>query len=234
MEVKKNSKQQVEKNSGLYFLIGLSAVLALVYFTIEWKTFYSNDAEIAMLNISDELIEEVPMTKQELPKPEKPKIKTPEIIEVVDDEEDLEESVIESSETDQNQEIADIGDIEVAADDEPEEVPFSVIEDVPVFPGCENAEDQRQCFQEMMQKHVRKNFKYPELAQEMGLQGRVSVLFVIQKDGTIGNVRMRGPHKSLEKEASRIISKLPRMTPGKQRGNPVKVPFAIPIVFKLQ
>ena len=234
MEVKKNSKQQVEKNSGLYFLIGLSAVLALVYFTIEWKTFYSNDAEIAMLNISDELIEEVPMTKQELPKPEKPKIKTPEIIEVVDDEEDLEVSVIESSETDQNQEIADIGDIEVAADDEPEEVPFSVIEDVPVFPGCENAEDQRQCFQEMMQKHVRKNFKYPELAQEMGLQGRVSVLFVIQKDGTIGNVRMRGPHKSLEKEASRIISKLPRMTPGKQRGNPVKVPFAIPIVFKLQ
>ncbi|MEO1548792.1 MAG: energy transducer TonB, partial [Bacteroidota bacterium] len=135
---------------------------------------------------------------------------------------------------DQNQEIADIGDIEVAADDEHEEVPFSVIEDVPVFPGCENAEDQRQCFQEMMQKHVRKNFKYPELAQEMGLQGRVSVLFVIQKDGTIGNVRMRGPHKSLEKEASRIISKLPRMTPGKQRGNPVKVPFAIPIVFKLQ
>ena len=234
MEVKKNSRQHVEKNSGLYFLIGLSAVLALVYFTIEWKTFYSNDAEIAMLNISDELIEEVPMTKQELPKPEKPKIKTPEIIEVVDDEEDLEESVIESSETDQNQEIADIGDIEVAADDEPEEVPFSVIEDVPVFPGCENAEDQRQCFQEMMQKHVRKNFKYPELAQEMGLQGRVSVLFVIQKDGTIGNVRMRGPHKSLEKEASRIISKLPRMTPGKQRGNPVKVPFAIPIVFKLQ
>jgi len=234
MEVKKNSKQQVEKNSGLYFLIGLSAVLALVYFTIEWKTFYSNDAEIAMLNISDELIEEVPMTKQELPKPEKPKIKTPEIIEVVDDEEDLEESVIESSETDQNQEIADIGDIEVAADDEPEEVPFSVIEDVPVFPGCENWKDQRQCFQEMMQKHVRKNFKYPELAQEMGLQGRVSVLFVIQKDGTIGNVRMRGPHKSLEKEASRIISKLPRMTPGKQRGNPVKVPFAIPIVFKLQ
>ncbi|MEL7271529.1 MAG: energy transducer TonB, partial [Bacteroidota bacterium] len=211
-----------------------SAVLALVYFTIEWKTFYSNDAEIAMLNISDELIEEVPMTKQELPKPEKPKIKTPEIIEVIEDDDDLEESVIESSETDQNQEIADVGDIEVATDDEPEIIPFSVIEDVPVFPGCENAKDQRQCFQEMMQKHVRKNFKYPELAQEMGLQGRVSVLFVIQKDGTIGNVRMRGPHKSLEKEASRIISKLPRMTPGKQRGNPVKVPFAIPIVFKLQ
>ncbi|MEL6975034.1 MAG: energy transducer TonB, partial [Bacteroidota bacterium] len=65
MEVKKNSKHQVEKNSGLYFLIGLSAVLALVYFTIEWKTFYASDAEIAMLNISDELIEEVPMTKQE-------------------------------------------------------------------------------------------------------------------------------------------------------------------------
>ncbi|MEL6975035.1 MAG: energy transducer TonB, partial [Bacteroidota bacterium] len=171
---------------------------------------------------------------QELPQPEKPKIKTPEIIEVVEDDDELEESVIESDEVNQDTEIADVGDIEVATYDEPEEVPFSVIEDVPVFPGCENAKDQRQCFQEMMQKHVRKNFKYPELAQEMGLQGRVSVLFVIQKDGTIGNVRMRGPHKSLEKEASRIISKLPRMTPGKQRGNLVKVPFAIPIVFKLQ
>ncbi|MEO1484343.1 MAG: energy transducer TonB [Bacteroidota bacterium] len=234
MEVKKNSKQQVEKNSGLYFLIGLSAVLALVYFTIEWKTYYSKNQEIAMLSVIEELNDSIPITKHKLPDPPKPKIKTPEIIEVIDDEEDLEESVIESDEVNQDTEIADVGDIEVATDDEPEIIPFSVIEDVPVFPGCENAKDQRQCFQEMMQKHVRKNFKYPELAQEIGLQGRVSVLFVIQKDGTIGNVRMRGPHKSLEKEASRIISMLPRMTPGKQRGNPVKVPFAIPIVFKLQ
>ena len=68
----------------------------------------------------------------------------------------------------------------------------------------------------------------------MGLQGRVNVVFTIEKDGSIGNVRMRGPHEVLEGEAARIISKLPKMTPGKQRGTPVKVPFAIPITFKLQ
>ncbi|MGB3149930.1 MAG: energy transducer TonB, partial [Maribacter sp.] len=79
-----------------------------------------------------------------------------------------------------------------------------------------------------------KNFRYPEIAQEMGVQGRVSVMFVIQKDGSIGNVRMRGPDKNLEKEAERIIGKLPKMTPGKQRGRAVRVPFSIPITFKLQ
>jgi len=86
----------------------------------------------------------------------------------------------------------------------------------------------------MMQKHIGKNFRYPEIAQEMGIQGRVSVMFTIQKDGSIGNVRMRGPDKSLEAEAARIIGKLPKMTPGKQRGRPVRVPFSIPITFKLQ
>jgi len=85
-----------------------------------------------------------------------------------------------------------------------------------------------------MQKHIRKNFRYPEIAQEMGVQGRVSVVFVIQRDGSIGNIRMRGPDKNLEAEALRIIKKLPKMTPGKQRGRAVKVPFSIPITFKLQ
>ena len=86
----------------------------------------------------------------------------------------------------------------------------------------------------MIQKHIGKNFRYPEIAQEMGVQGRVSVMFVIQKDGSIGNVRMRGPDKNLEAEAARIINKLPKMTPGKQRGRAVRVPFSIPINFKLQ
>ena len=135
---------------------------------------------------------------------------------------------------DQDTEMAEVENIEVATIDEPEEIPFSVIEDVPVFPGGKGASDKRACFQEKMQKHIRKNFRYPELAQEMGLQGRVNVGFTIQKDGQIGEIWMRGPHKLLEGEAQRIISRLPKMTPGKQRGTAVKVPFAIPITFKLQ
>ena len=90
------------------------------------------------------------------------------------------------------------------------------------------------CFQKEIQKHINKNFRYPEIAQEMGIQGRVFVQFTIQRDGSISGIRTRGPDKNLEKEANRIISKLPRMTPGKQRGRPVRVPFSIPITFKLQ
>ena len=104
------------------------------------------------------------------------------------------------------------------------------------FPGCEKVDksQRRDCFQEQMNKHIRKNFRYPEIAQEMGIQGRVYVNFIIAKDGQITNIRMRGPDKNLEKEAQRIISKLPSMTPGKQRGRPVRVPFSIPITFRLQ
>lgn len=83
-------------------------------------------------------------------------------------------------------------------------------------------------------KHIRKNFRYPDIAQEMGIQGRVYVNFIISKDGTITNIRMRGPDKNLENEAARIIGRLPQMTPGRQRGRPVRVPFSIPITFRLQ
>lgn len=235
MELKKNPKLELKKNSTLYFLIGLTAILLFAYVAIEWKTYYPTfDDDFARLTPDEELNEVVPITFH-TPPPPPPKIQVPPIIEVVDNDDDIVETVIESNEIDQDTEIAKVDEINFIAPptiDEP--IPFAVIEDVPVFPGCENANDKRVCFQEMMQKHVRKNFRYPEIAQEMGLQGRVNIIFTIQKDGSIDDVRMRGPHETLEKEAARIISKLPKMTPGKQRGTPVKVPFSIPITFKLQ
>ncbi|MEL0072861.1 MAG: energy transducer TonB [Flavobacteriaceae bacterium] len=87
---------------------------------------------------------------------------------------------------------------------------------------------------EQINKHVKKHFRYPEIAQEMGIQGRVLTTFIIDKDGTINNIQMRGPDKNLEVEVKRIISLLPQMIPGKQRGRPVRVPFSIPITFRLQ
>ena len=151
-----------------------------------------------------------------------------------EDEEEVEETVIESTETDQDEII--IEEIEVEDEFEDIDVPFAVIEDVPIFPGCESvAKSQRRaCFQEQMNKHIRKNFRYPDIAQEMGIQGRVYVNFIIAKDGSITNIRMRGPDKNLENEAARIIGRLPKMTPGKQRGRAVRVPFSIPITFRLQ
>ena len=116
------------------------------------------------------------------------------------------------------------------------DVPFAIIEDVPLFPGCENVKksERRKCFQDKIQRHIAKNFRYPEIAQEMGIQGRVHVQFIISKDGSITGIQSRGPDKNLEKEANRIISKLPKMIPGKQRGRAVRVPFSIPINFRLQ
>jgi len=113
------------------------------------------------------------------------------------------------------------------------EIPFGVIAEVPIFPGCENAEDKRACFQEKIQAHIRKNFHYPEAAQEQGIQGRVSAIFIIDVEGNVVDIKMRGPHELLEKETERILAKLPQMKPGKHEGEVVNVPFSIPITFKL-
>ncbi len=234
MEQKKNPKADLNRSSGLFFITGLVLVMALAYVALEWKT-YENKTEIDIaLNAQDDLTEEVPFIQPIAPPPPPPPAPIiPDEIEIIDDEDDIIETLIDDTDTNIDEEVS-YEDIVVEDIVEDVPVPFEVIEDVPVFPGCEDAADKKSCFKAMMKKHIKKNFRYPEVEQELGIQGRVSVLFVIQKDGSIGNIRMRGPNKNLEKEAGRIIKKLPRMTPGKQRGKEVKVPFSIPITFKLQ
>ena len=233
MEPKKNPKSDVSRNSALYFAVGLALMLALTYMTINYKTYEKSDIAIDTLNLDDELDEEIPITEQIKTPPPPPPPPAPEIIEVVEDEEEIEETIIESTETDQEEIVEEV---EVVEEEIDMDVPFAIIEDVPLFPGCERVpkSERRKCFQTQIQKHIAKNFRYPEIAQEMGIQGRVFVQFTIGKDGSISGIRTRGPDKNLEKEANRIISRLPRMTPGKQRGRPVRVPFSIPITFKLQ
>ena len=230
---KKNENVDLSKNSSLYFVIGLSSILLLTWIASEWKTYDRSGYGYEALNVDDDDDEDVPITEQIKVPPPPPPPPAPEIIEVVEDEEEVEETVIESTETDQ-EEIVEIVEVEEEFDDV--DVPFAVIEDVPIYPGCEKVakSKRRQCFQEQINKHIRRNFRYPEIAQEMGIQGRVYVNFIISKNGSITNIRMRGPDKNLEKEAARIIGKLPKMTPGKQRGRPVRVPFSIPITFRLQ
>ena len=237
MQPKKNLKADLTKNSSLYFIIGLTSVLFFTWQAIEWKTYDRSGYGYEALDVDDDDDEDIPITEQLKvpPPPPPPPPPAPEIIEVVEDEEEVEETVIESTETDQ-EEIVEVEEVEIEDDFEDVDVPFAVIEDVPIYPGCENVakSQRRDCFQEQINKHIRKNFRYPEIAQEMGIQGRVYVNFIISKDGSITNIRMRGPDKNLEKEAARIIGKLPTMTPGKQRGRPVRVPFSIPITFRLQ
>ena len=233
---KKNPTVDLRKNSTTYFLIGLVLTLFLTWRLIELKT-YESEIELDRLDVTIDEEEDIPIIDMKItpPPPPPPPPVAPQVIEVVEDEEEVEETVIESTETDQDQ-IVEVDRVEIEDDFEDVDVPFAVIEDVPIFPGCEGVSKskRRECFQEKINKHIRKNFRYPEIAQEMGIQGRVYVNFIISKDGSITDIRMRGPDKNLEKEAARIIGRLPTMTPGKQRGRPVRVPFSIPITFRLQ
>ncbi len=112
---------------------------------------------------------------------------------------------------------------------------LAAVEEVPIFPGCEKVaeEDRLACFNRKMRKHIVKNFRYPEMAQEMGVEGKVNVFFKIDVDGRITNFQMRGTSPVFEKEAARIIGRLPRMQPGRHNGKPARVGFSIPINFQL-
>lgn len=233
MEPKKNPQKDLNKKSSMYFVFGLLLVLAMVFVALEWKTFDSEIDYVYSMNTPENVIEEEPVKDFRV---EEPKVKQvlPQEIKIEENDTEVEETDIIAIEVDTDTEVLEASDLEVVEAPVEVDVNWVTIEEVPVFPGCENEKDKRACFNEMIQKHIRKNFRYPEMAQEMGLQGRVSTQFIINKDGSIGTIQKRGPHELLEKEAVRILSKLPKMTPGKQRGTAVKVPFSIPITFKLQ
>ena len=236
MKPKKNPKVDLRKNSTTYFLIGLVLVLFITWRAIELKT-YEKEIDLERLSVNNDNEEDIPITEMKItpPPPPPPPPAAPQFIEVVEDEEEVEETIIESTETDQ-EEIIEVEEVIVAEEDEDLEVPFVIIEDIPLFPGCEKVDKskRRECFQEKINKHIIKNFRYPEISQEMGIQGRVYVSFIIGKDGKVIAVKPRGPDKNLEKEAQRIIERLPQMIPGKQRGKAVRVPYSISITFRLQ
>lgn len=241
MEPKKNPKSDVSRNSSIYFAVGLALMLAVTYLSINYKTYDKSDIAIDSLNLDDELEEEVPITEQLVtpPPPPPPPPAAPEVIEVVEDEEEIEETVIESTETEMDTEIVEVEEVEVEEVEEDIEVPFSVIENVPVFPGCENEKGnaaKKKCMSDKVQKLVNKRFN-KDLASDLGLppgKKRIFVSFKIDKNGNVVNIGARGPHPGLEKEAKRVIGLLPKMKPGKQRGKSVIVPYSLPIVFQVQ
>lgn len=239
MEVKKNPKANLENHNRQFMLLGLALALLLIYIGIEWKTFERNIGDLGLAN--NELEEEIdiPITEriQEI-KPPPPPPPPPEVIEVVKDEEDIEETILETTETDESDAV-EIDDIEEVVEDEEmlDDVPFAIIENVPVFPGCKGTNAQkRKCMVEKITKHVNRKFN-TGLAGDLGLspgKKRVFVQFKIDKTGKIVDVRARGPHKRLEKEAMRVVNLLPSMTPGKQRGRPVGVKYTLPITLLVE
>jgi len=237
MELKKNSNADVSKNASLYFAVGLALMLFMTYSVLNHKTFDKSSIDIGKLDLDAELDEEIPLIDQLTPPPPPPPPPAaPEVIEIVEDEEEIEETVIESTETDQEEEM-EIEDIEVEEVYEDVEVPFSVIENVPEYPGCEKGSntEKRKCMSAKIAKFVQRKFN-TDLAGDLGLSGRqrISVIFKIDKKGNVTGVRSRAPHPRLEKEAARVINMLPKMKPGRQRGKAVVVPYSLPITFQVQ
>lgn len=239
MKPKKNPKADLTRRSVLFLQLGLILVLLITYGAIEWKTYDRDDIDTGQLDLGDLDDEEIPITEiQNTPPPPPPPPPAPEIIEVVEDEEEVEEDVIESTETTQ-EEIVEVREVvEAPVEEEIADVPFAVIENVPIFPGCENLsnnEQRKKCMSEKVQEFVQRRFN-TDLGSQLGLTGvnRVIVQFKIDKQGNITDVRSRAPHPRLEQEAARVINSLPKMQPGKQRGKPVGVMYSLPIVFQVQ
>jgi protein TonB len=203
--------------------------------TINWKVYDKSAIDIGLVNMDELDDEEIPLLEQVVPPPPPPPA-APEVIEIVEDEEEVEETVIESTETDQEEEM-EIEDLEIEEVEEDIEVPFSVIENVPIFPGCDkgNNEARRKCMSQKITKFVQRKFN-TDLAGDLGLSGRqrISVIFKIDKNGDVVGVRARAPHPRLVKEATRVVNLLPKMKPGKQRGKAVVVPYSLPIIFQVQ
>ncbi len=227
MEIKKSAKADLEGKKGVFFEIGLTLALAILLFAFEWK---SSSEEVGQFqSVADEQIEEeiIPITQQMLkpPPPPPPAPKLTDLIDIVEDDTQIDDDLqIQDAEDDSENvdapSLDDFGDD--WGDDSGESEVFVVVENMPSFPGGN------------VQKWISKNVKYPVLAMENGIQGKVFVQFVIERDGSITDVKVvRGVDSSLDKEAIRVVKAMPKWTPGKQRGKAVRVSFTLPINFQL-
>jgi len=241
MELKKNPKADLNRNSSLYFIIGLTVVLFTTWRMLEYKSYDTTEEFAQVLDVQDTMDEEVPITEMLRTAPPPPPPAAPDVIEIIEDVEDVEETVIESTESSQDtyveDAIVDIDDVDVGEMEEDIVVPFAIIENAPVFPGCESCKTERErkeCFNKKIQEHIKANFNYPQTALEMKISGRVFVQFEIDTKGQVTSIRQRGPDRLLEKEAVRIIGALPNMKPAMQRGSAARIGYSVPINFVIQ
>ena len=212
---KKDPKISLENKKGMFFQIGLAVTLIAVLISFEWKSYDKSNYNLGDLNLDDMEEEIIPITRQEV-KPPPPPPPPPEIIEIVEDEVEIENEVeIEETDTDED-EIVEI--------EEDDEEFFMVVENMPEFPGGDLG----------LMKFIQKNVRYPAIAKEYNITGKVYVSFIVDKLGSVTNVKIvRGVDKNLDAEALRVVSLLPKYKPGKQRGKAVRVMFTIPINFTL-
>lgn len=228
MEVKKSPKADLEGKKSTWLLIGYVLILAVVFVAFEWS---ERDKQILVAQGPVEIkIEEdmVPITQQEQ-KPTPPPPQAPsaeEVLKIVENDANIEETEVATSE-DKGEavQVVSTGPAVVVEEVVEEEQIFQVVEEMPSFPGGD-----AECM-----RFLNKNIKYPTIAQENGIQGRVILQFVVNKDGSIVDVVVaRSVDPYLDKEAVRVVNMMPKWKPGKQRGKPVRVKFTLPVTFRLQ
>ncbi len=240
MLTKKSSKARLSPYRKLFFQLGLVLTLLLVYISLEWKTVERYVGELDDVSFETEEFVDIPVTERMLKVKPPPPPPAPEKIEIVTNDEEIIETVLESTETDESEfiEITEYEDIEEIIEEEEvlKDIPFAIIEQAPIYPGCKgNKEELKKCLQDKINKHVLKHFR-TEIAQDLSLTAgkkKVYVQFKIDKTGEIVDIRARGPHARLEKEAIRVVELLPKMTPGKQRTKPVRVSYTLPVTLEV-
>ena len=229
MEIKKSPKADLEKGKLTSLLMGVIVGLAILFVGFEWS---NRDIKVVTDEGVADIIaeEEVEITRQENTPPPPPPPPAPaaaEVLNVVDDNVQLDDVDILSSEDDQAAAQAQTYTPPAVVEEEEESSQqiFTVVETMPEFPGGQGA----------LLQYLAKSIKYPVIAQENGIQGRVTCTFVVNKDGSIVDAEViRGVDPSLDKEALRVINTMPKWKPGMQRGKPVRVKFTVPVMFRLQ
>ena len=223
MELKKAPEHDLTKKSGMFLNLGLTISLLIVIAAFEWPN--RGEAEVIDLGQVEDNFEDImdiPPTEQ--PPPPPPKVQIPEIIEVPDEEEIEEEIEVELDvEVTEETIVEDIVFEEAPEEEEVDEI-FTIVEDQPEFPGGMQA----------FYNYIGGQMNYPSQARRMGIEGRVYVEFIVDTDGSVTNVRaVKGIGAGCDEEAVRVMQNLPKFSPGKQRGIPVKVKMVLPIYFKL-
>ena len=229
MKPKKTERADLEKRRGLYLEIGLVVVLVAALVAFNVKSYDNEQVEIVQRTAEDEIEEQVLQTQQEeLPPPPEPEVPevTTELNVIEDDaESDNEIGIVNAEVTDKTENIEIVQVSVEEEEEEKEDEIFQVVEQDPEFPGGVEA----------LYKFVQQNIKYPQLAKENNITGRVFVQFVVEKDGSVSNVRAaRDIGGGCGAEAVRVVKSMPKWTPGKQRGKAVRAAYTLPVNFNLQ
>jgi protein TonB len=228
MELKKNPKADLEKRRGLYLEIGLVVILVAALVAFNVKTYDKEEKVQFERQASEEQEEIIIQTQQEElpppPPPEQPEVSTE--FEVVEDEAEIKNELVVNAEVTEETKNIEITPVKIEEEEEEEEVQiFTVVENDPEFPGG----------MEALYKYLRDNIKYPQLARDNNITGKVYVTFVVERDGSIANPRvLKDIGGGCGAEAIRVVKSMPKWTPGKQRGKAVRVQFNLPVSFNLQ